>query len=360
MTGQMGWRILACCSRVGAEHLRRGIPGQDSVLQWAGCSRDGEPVQVLALADGHGHRRHWLSGLGSAEACRVAVLTLSRWLAGLELRAAEPALLDGLRRQLAMDQSRRIHSRWLAAVRHHWRQQQSIRGEEMLAVQMSGFSPEPYGCTLAVLLLTPRWWAVSGLGDWDLVGLDRHRKIALLSEEISSGSDLETTSSLCQLDAAAVMAARTQLNPMPLGEAIALLLSSDGVRKSCGASSYYLGWSAAVLREMGDEAGLQRLERQLDRLSAHGTGDDVSVLSASNGQWASPLAFATEVHCLPDQRLPDGRRSRIRMKPSRGSWPGQLSNWLLGHHRLALASISLLSVFVLILALVVLFTFVSG
>lgn len=54
MTTHESWQILACCSRQGAQHRRRGTPGQDSVAQWAGASGDGERVRVLALADGQG------------------------------------------------------------------------------------------------------------------------------------------------------------------------------------------------------------------------------------------------------------------------------------------------------------------
>ncbi len=270
MTGS-SWQILACSSRVGAEHRRRGLPGQDSVAQWVGTSGDGAAVLVLALADGHGHQRHWRSGVGSALACGVAVDTLRSWLTQLELWQSGPEHLPRLQRHIATELTQRIHRGWLAAVRRH-----SCVAQEVHA--------EPYGCTLAVLALTPRWWAVCGLGDWDLVGVNAAGQALLLSEEPPLGPGLETTASLCQSDAAAVMASRTQLGWLAPGEAIALLLSSDGVRKSCGATADYLTWVETLLRQLPDPS----LDRQLDQLSRRGTGDDVSVLAASHGQLLWP------------------------------------------------------------------------
>ena len=375
----MAWRILACRSRQGAEHRRRGVPGQDSVAQGTGRSCDGEPVWVLALADGHGHRRHWLSAVGSAEACRVAVLTISRWLAGLELRTAGLAALGDWQRQLATDLARRIHSRWLVAVRRHWRRQQ-LQVPQPPEGQPLPYGAEPYGCTLAVLVLTPRWWAVSGLGDWDLVGLDRHGQAVLLSEERPPDPGLETTASLCQADAVFLMAARTQLRPLATGEPIALLLSSDGVRKSCGATADYLTWAAAVLRTMigegpttqsqpvarpdlsrlSDLPGLQRLDLQLDQLSALGTGDDVSVLAVSHGPLAwLPGPDPAAVSPSP-QRLPRGRRAAGRMRPPQDCWPGRLVRRLLKHRRMVLVSVLLLAALVLIPALVGLLSLLGG
>ena len=341
------WRILACCSGVGAEHRRRGAPGQDSVAQWTGRSRDGEPVWVLALADGHGHRRHWLSAVGSAEACRVALLTLSRWLAGLELRGAGPTTLGAWQRQLAMGLARRIHGRWLAAARRHWRQAGAAA-----AGPLAPFGAEPYGCTLAVLVLTPRWWAVSGLGDWDLVGLDRHGDAVLLSEERPLDPDREITASLCQFDAAAVMAARTQLRSLAAAAPIALLLSSDGVRKSCGATADYLAWAAALVARLPDS----QLAPQLEQLSHRGTGDDVSVLAVSHGQVTWPPGPATV--SPPRQRLPRGRRPADR-RP-RGWWSGRPVRWLLAHRRITMASVLLLAALLLIPALVGLLRLLGG
>ena len=347
----MAWQILACCSRQGAEHRRRGTPGQDSVARWAGHSRDGERVWVLALADGHGHRRHWLSAVGSAEACWVAVLTLSQWLAALELRAAGPPPLDAWQRQLATELTRRIHGRWLEAVRRHWcRQQPQARQGQGAPAGPSGqvmpLGAEPYGCTLAVLVLTPRWWAVSGLGDWDLVGVERDGQAALLSEERPAEPGLETTASLCQADAAAVMAARTQLRPLAAGDPMALLLSSDGVRKSCGATTDYLAWAAALLARLPE---LTSPDQQLDQLSACGTGDDVSVLAASHGQLAWPPLPAPAPP--PRQRLPRGRQPARRARRLQGWWPGFPSRWPLALRRIALVSVLLLVVLALALAL---------
>ena len=333
------WQLLACSSRVGAEHRRRGVPGQDNVARWAGTSGDGAAVRVLALADGHGHQRHWRSGVGSSLACGVAVDTLRSWLTQLELWQSGPEHLPRLQHHIAMELTQRIHRRWLAAVRRHSGVAQEVHAE-------------PYGCTLAVLALTPRWWAVCGLGDWDLVGVNAVGQALLLSEEPPLAAGLEITASLCQSDAAAVMAARTQLRPLA-GAPMALLLSSDGVRKSCGATADYLAWAAALLARLSDLPPDQQLDpsldQKLDQLSARGTGDDMSVLAVSHGQltWPTPPALAAP----PLQRLPRGRQPARQARRPQGWWLGWLARRPLVLRRIALASILLLAVLALTLAL---------
>ena len=68
-----GWALPLCRSRIGAAHRRRGLPCQDASLSASLPSGDGLPVQVMAVADGHGHRLHWRSEVGSRLACQVAI-----------------------------------------------------------------------------------------------------------------------------------------------------------------------------------------------------------------------------------------------------------------------------------------------
>lgn len=130
---------------------------------------------------------------------------------------------------------------------------------------------------------------------------------------------------------------------------MALLLSSDGVRKSCGATADYLAWAAALLARLSDLPPDQQLDQKLDQLSARGTGDDMSVLAVSHGQlaWPTPPAPAAP----PQQRLPRGRQSARQARRPQGWWLGWLARRPLVLRRIALASILLLAVLALTLAL---------
>ncbi len=190
-----------------------------------------------------------------------------------------------------------IHAAWVAAIRRHWLQ----------CIQMRGvpFTPLPYGCTLGCLVLTPQWWAVTGLGDWDLVRVGSDGVVELLGEEISFEPALETTASLCQDDAASAFAPRTRVELIDrAGAPFALLLSTDGVRKSCGATADYLTWCRDLVADLvlpGVGEGVPSLGERLDRLSRWGTGDDVSVAIAIHGDLALPRPIETE---WSPQRLP--------------------------------------------------------
>ncbi len=77
-----------------------------------------------------------------------------------------------------------LHKSWLAAVETHWRQ----KGTETDAGEAS-FSPLAYGTTIALVVMTPTWWAHTGLGDWDLVRIGIGGEAELVTEEQEEDQD---------------------------------------------------------------------------------------------------------------------------------------------------------------------------
>ena len=65
--GQDLWLALTASQR-GAAHQAAGLPNQDAVAE----HQIGPDVLVAAVADGHGHRRHFRSARGSQLAVAVA------------------------------------------------------------------------------------------------------------------------------------------------------------------------------------------------------------------------------------------------------------------------------------------------
>ena len=288
-----------CRSRVGAAHRRRGLPCQDASLSASLLSGDGVPVQVMAVADGHGHRLHWRSEVGSRLACQVAIDTVRAWVGssavaarpqppGDQLQAADPAAsglaLDGLdiggledwQHWLAEELPTSLCAAWLAAIRKHW--DRNPEGQEV----GGGFSALPYGSTLGVVLMTPQWWGVTGLGDWDLVRLNANGEdAALISEEAGAGGPGEATLSLCLEGAERLFRHRAVLWELTEASApVTLLLGSDGVRKSCGSDQDFLllaRYLAGLAGPGQTDADLAELDTALDRVSREGSGDDVSV-----------------------------------------------------------------------------------
>ena len=306
------WLVAGVCSRRGSAHRRRGQPCQDASLQRAFTLPGGLPLTLLAVADGHGGQAYHHSDVGSALACQVAAEVVAAALARLPAGTAPPAGADlmALRRWLAEDLPIALQQRWLAAVRQHW-----------LAGSGGGeggvpFSPVPYGSTLGLLLLTPRWWALTGLGDWDLVRVDPAGAAELLSQEVAAPGAGEATASLCQEGAAQGGWFRSRVWPiedqlLPFS----LVLSTDGIRKSCASDADFLALAAWLAAgpdpgapvcdtaasgsadsdiggsDTGDGvAGVHAfLAEALDRISAEGCGDDVSV---AIGRWQAGAAAA--------------------------------------------------------------------
>jgi len=278
-----GWLPPSCESRTGASHQRRGAPCQDSSGLWCFEDGSGEPIQVLVVSDGHGGSRYDRSAVGSLLACRVALEAMQRELAGMCL--SQHPNPQEWQRWLAEVLPVRLLQRWRREVLRHAGSHPRSDGAPP--------STLPYGATLGVLLLTPRWWGCTGLGDWDLVRIADDGTGELLNEEPDLSGGGEATFSLCMEGAERHFAARSALVAIPAEQApFRLLLSSDGIRKSCGSDADFL----TLARHLGDLAAAgsgdaaaastagRHLTEALDHISLQGSGDDVSVATARWGR----------------------------------------------------------------------------
>jgi hypothetical protein len=253
---------------IGAAHRRLGKPCQDASVACSLPGLGGTTLQLMAVADGHGGERYWLSDVGSQLACDQAVLAVERALQQHPLTDQHHWL-----ELLAGDMPAAIQAAWLEAAASHWRQRPESGDQP--------FSPLTYGCTLGLVLLAPTWWGHTGLGDWDLVRRNAGGTSDLISEERDPGAGGEATASLCMAGAASLWAQRAALHPLTPGSApFALMLSTDGVRKSCATDDDFLalGHHLAELRQRAE------LETALAQITSQGSGDDVSV---AIGRWGA-------------------------------------------------------------------------
>jgi hypothetical protein len=269
---------------------------------------DGQPVMLMAVADGHGGRRYRRSEVGSRLACETALAVASAALA-----AAPPGDGEGgWSRWLAHDLPEAVQRRWLEAVQGHW-QSDPCEG---------GFEPLLYGSTLGLVVMTTRWWGHTGLGDWDLVRVEADGRARLLEEENEPTALGEATCSLCQPQAAFLFARRAALHPLaPEEPDFALVLCTDGIRKSCATDADFLTLTAWLARSGGEGAAI--LPEALDRISREGSGDDVTVAIGRAGALGEgpapppPEAQATETPALTPSPPPTAQAS----PPRRGRRP---------------------------------------
>jgi Protein phosphatase 2C len=275
----MVWLPPRCESRAGAAHLRRGTPCQDASGLWCFSDAGGTPLQALVVSDGHGSARYDRSAVGSRLACTVALEAIGHGLA--QAPGARATDLEPWRHWLAHDLPAAVLKEWRRAVLQH--------GQNHPRADGTPPSTLPYGATLGLLVLTPHWWGFTGLGDWDLVRTNGAGQGELLSEEPFSPGGGEATCSLCMEGAEHHWVSRSGLVPIAAGqEPFTLLLSTDGIRKSCGSDADFLTLARhlGALPDAEEQGEPSPLAEALDHISRQGSGDDVSVAIA---RWGQPI-----------------------------------------------------------------------
>lgn len=279
------WQRPRACSVIGAAHRRRGLPCQDAAAAWSLRDADGQTLQLMVVADGHGHRRHWLSQIGSALACEQSQLAVAAALAHQPLHAGQ-AWQSLLQNELPAA----IVNGWLAAIATDW-QGRPEAGTQPL-------SPATYGCTLGLVLMAPNWWGHTGIGDWDLVAIAADGRGRLVSEEPPSNAGAEATASLCLHNAPALFRLRAGIEHLPPR---ALVLSTDGVRKSCASDGDFL----QLCGELSAITDRHQLADGLEQITSQGSGDDVSV---AIGICSSPKAAEEPELPLPPLQIQPPQR----------------------------------------------------
>jgi hypothetical protein len=269
------WQVSVGSAR-GAAHQATALPNQDAVA-YRDASGPGGAV-IVAIADGHGHSRHFRSGSGSALAVDTACQVAAALAAGLAARAEHAAVsqadVDAAAAQLAPALVRD----WRAAVAAHL-DQQPFTAPEQASLDAAGDEPEiPYGATLLVVTVLAHWLICAQIGDGDMLAIQpggqSFSPVPTL-EQLGG----ERTRSLCQPDAlAAFRVAVLDLDARPLA---AVLLATDGYGNAQTADP----WQPGVGRDVARFAAEQDhawFERQVPGwaqrcASADGSGDDTTI-----------------------------------------------------------------------------------
>jgi hypothetical protein len=283
------WQVLINSTR-GVHHVERGVENQDA---WSyGATPAG--ATVVAVADGHGHPRHFRSARGSALAVAVARDAALAWAEDLDPRFPSCELLDALRFDLVPS----IWDRWRAAVHA------DLAGEPFTAGERRYGDDEgvvAYGTTLLLALVVRRRILLAQIGDGDVVVVAPD---GTTSGPLPAGPELDGlhTTSLCQADALDVFrVAVIDLDAAPVG---LVLLATDGYGNAQVADP----WQPAVGIDLAGMTAGRGIGWLADRLplwvercaSSEGSGDDTTVAllvdpTALYRGAASPDPVTTEV-----------------------------------------------------------------
>jgi hypothetical protein len=262
------WQVITASAR-GSAHRASGTPNQDAVASQAGPGGG-----VAAIADGHGHIRHFRSADGAALAVDIACRAGSQAAARLAANAAgdEEAALAG------QEMAEAALAGWRSAVAGQLAARPYTK-EEQFVLSLAADTPLiPYGATLLVAVVTGRWLVCAQIGDGDMLAV---RPDGSSFSPVAGDDRLDgrRTTSLCQPDAlASFRTGAHDLREVPLA---ALLLATDGY----GNAQADEPWQPGVGRDLAELAARhdyhwfgQQLTGWAERCaSADGSGDDTTI-----------------------------------------------------------------------------------
>ena len=276
-----GWRTATATER-GAAHRAAGIPNQDAVATIP-LANGG---MVAAVADGHGHSRHFRSARGAQLAVSIACQA-ARDLATRPGWPGPGQEEEELRRALAPG----IVARWRDAVLADVAAEPFTGPEN--AVRRGDDATIPYGTTLLLAIGQGQRLLLAQIGDGDIVGIGP-AGTALRPVPGDPMLDGRRTTSLCSPRAAgSFRVAAASLAGTPL---LGVLLATDGY----GNAQVAQAWEAVVSADLAALIPAHPVPWLAGRLpewasrcaSLDGSGDDttLALLLAPAGAAPAPRA----------------------------------------------------------------------
>jgi hypothetical protein len=290
------WLALTA-SQLGAAHQATGLPNQDAVA----ARQVRADVLVVAVADGHGHRRHFRSARGSQLAVAVACEAAQELAARLDgFQTAAPIESEALGTLVPA-----ITGEWRDAVREDVAADPFTSREE--ASRGSDNPLIAYGSTLLLAIAGRRWLVLVQIGDGDIMGIQPDGR-PLLPVPRDPSLDGQQTTSLCGPGAEdEFRAAVVDTSTTPL---LGVMLATDGYGNAQVADP----WTDAVsadLAELINDRPPEWLAGQLPLwasrcASADGSADDTTIALL-----IAPLATGWR-HDRPDEPAADEATTAAR------------------------------------------------
>lgn len=272
---QAPWNLVTGTAR-GRSHQVRDMPNEDAI---AAAFIPSAGAAIIAVADGHGHERHFRSETGAALAVQVARQVATDQAAAFA--AGNPTAVATALPEV-------IVRRWRAAVDRDIEARPYTR-PQLQVLEEAGDGPQiPYGSTLLVAIAARDWLACAQIGDGDLVAVhpDGGWDAPVAADPSLDG--LRTTS-LCQPEA--LSAFRVGVRDLRARPLAALLLATDGYGNAQAADPWQpqFAQDMAELVTSRDAAWFAAHVQSWAELcaSGEGSGDDTTIgllLPAAAGQ----------------------------------------------------------------------------
>lgn len=265
-------------SVIGSSHIRAGVICQDS--SFYSCEKK---YSIAIVCDGHGSEKHFRSAKGSrlaVEAGKKAINAFMKDEDSFDLKSDSMTQAGKKKRENLLTQlEKNIIYNWNVAVnddldKHPFEDEELVNLSDSSKGSVLRNAEIAYGSTFISIVLTDTYCFGIQLGDGDCVVIKKDGDvIAPIPEDERLLFNL--TTSLCDQNAIA------DFRHFWIDEAIAgAIVTTDGVRNSFATNQHYLNFCKTVLKSFlkteQAEADAE-LCRFLERLTAEGSGDDVSV-----------------------------------------------------------------------------------
>lgn len=292
----VGWTLVKS-SVIGSSHVRNGKPNQDSARSLG--ERDQLPV-FLAVADGHGSARSFLSDVGSSLATVTALDVLLEFYER-ELRNLEDTKnLSEAIRSLEGTLPRTIINRWRTAVdpvskgvlfNYYFSKLPRTQADERREpTELERYMA--FGSTLLAAMISEEVLVFLQLGDGDIFAVDHLGNVEFpIPQEETLGED---TFSLCLQKPEQFKVRVVRLNELPKQEwPVLICLSTDGLRKSFEDEGFiqFAKDVVAFAKEHGSSGVQAKISEWFAQYSRNGSGDDVSAIMVFNEVALSAMPF---------------------------------------------------------------------
>lgn len=261
----LGW--VFGCSRRGASHIRSETPCQDAYSIWSG-SASGTPCLIVAVADGHGDKRHDLSQYGASLAVKAGVDELFSFYVHFGLEGSPSAL----KRNFKADFPRRVGGRW----RNYVGEDAEVR----LGLHLADSPDENhtlftrYGTTLLTALVTSDALLIGQIGDGDVLLVRSNESVDCPFQKDANLVGTETYS-LSSREAHQLWQTAT----LERGDGGLLLMATDGLTNAFDEAQFHI--FARSLQDRINQFGMLKVAASiphwLDSYSEKGSGDDITL-----------------------------------------------------------------------------------
>lgn len=247
-----------------------GLPNQDAVA----ASPIGEYGAAVAVADGHGHPRHFRSSRGSRLAVTVACEAAQDLAGSIDRFTAAGPIEDETRAVLVPA----ISERWHAAVSRDLDAEPFTPAQEALRAATGDDAVIAYGSTLLLAVVCRQWLVLAQIGDGDILAI-RSNGSALLPVPGDPMLDGRQTTSLCGPRAADEF--RVAIADLSSTALLGVVLATDGY----GNAQLADPWTEAFSQDLAELLRSCELASLADQLpvwasrcaSGEGSGDDTTI-----------------------------------------------------------------------------------